>query len=191
MFNIYAIGKYPIYTLAHFFICLFACFLSLHQMHTLLIDTHHYWPPSASSKDSRSFSIPNMRVVTSLINNEAHRAYASRISPQVLYHLLRATERGRWEINRGICLPAAKPRRPSSHWQNKTSQQPSESRAEEGVQNLQKLPQNHVISKKISQYSYYQVINHTTVYKGYFLCSEDKKNNEFYFVFVSLGPPWK
>lgn len=66
-------------------------------------------------RGSRSFSIPNMRAVTGLINNEAHGAYTRWISPQVLYHLLRAAEHRHCEINRGICLPAAKPRWPSSH----------------------------------------------------------------------------
>lgn len=94
--------------------------------HALLISTHRHWRPSASSKGSRYFSIPNMRALTGLINSEAHGAYASRISTQVLHHLLRAAERGRCEVNRGICLPAAQPRWPSSHWQNKTSQQSSE-----------------------------------------------------------------
>lgn len=146
MFNTYTTVKC---TLAYILICLFSVFASNEHMptHTLLIDTHHYWPPSASSKGDWSFSIPNMQVVTGLINNEAHRVYGSRIPPQVLYHLLRATERGLCEINRSICLPAAKPRWPSSHWQNKTSQQPPDSRAEEGVQDLQNPAQDHVISK--------------------------------------------
>lgn len=54
-------------------------------------------------------SIPSMWAVTGLINNEAHRAYTSWISPRVLYLLLRAAKRGRCEIKRLIYLPAAKP----------------------------------------------------------------------------------
>lgn len=56
----------------------------------------------------------------------------SWISPQVLYHLLRAAERGHCEINRGIWQPAAEPQCPSFHCENKTSQQPCKNRVTGG-----------------------------------------------------------
>lgn len=91
-----AFSLYPSPLVSLFLVC-----LSIAHTHSL-IDIHHHWPLSASSKRSRYFSIPNMWAVTGLINNKAYGAYASRIPPRVLYHLLRATVRGRCEINRGI-----------------------------------------------------------------------------------------